>query len=285
MISSTLQVIDYQRKHREDMLSLLFYSQRTHTHLDWYKAAQWLDLQGNLVQVAYDGNVLTGFLGISKILNKTAWLRLGAIAHGYNPIETLILLWEHLLPRIHSLGIESVTVLVLNPWLNTYLARMGFEYQEDVITLYRAGHHVSPPPPHKLYIRKAYHEDFDAIVTLDNAAFEAPWQMNAIDIRYAQRQVASCTVAEFEGEIVAYEISTRHQTAGHLARLGVHPKMQGKGVGAILLNDLLTRFSKRGVQTMTVNTQASNIVSQSLYQRYGFFRNGFDLPIWQYQVE
>ena len=60
--------------------------------------------------------------------------------------------------------------------------------------------------------------------------------------------------------------------------------MQGKRVGAILLHDLLTRFSKRGVQTMTVNTQASNIISQRLYQRYKFFRNGFDLPIWQYQV-
>jgi ribosomal protein S18 acetylase RimI-like enzyme len=284
MMTSRLQISDYQRKYREDMLSLLFYSQRIHTHLDWYKAAQWLDMRGNLIQVAYDGNTLVGFLGISKALNQTSWLRLAAIARGYHPAEILTLLWEQLLPRIATDGIEFVSILVLNSWLNAYLSRIGFEYQEDVVTLYRSGNHVSSIPSHEFQIRSAYVEDLHAIVAVDHETFAASWQMSAIDIRYAQRQAASCTVAEFEGEIVAYEISTRYQTVGHLARLAVHPKMQGKRVGAILLDDLLTRFGKRGVQTMTVNTQASNIISQRLYQRYDFFRNGFDLPIWRYQL-
>ena len=108
--------------------------------------------------------------------------------------------------------------------------------------------------------------------------------MNATDIRLSQRQAASCTLALHDEEIVGYEIASRHHTAGHLARLAVHPKIQGKRVGQVLLNNLLTRFVKRGVKSMTVNTQASNIRSQRLYERYGFLRNGFDLPVWESEL-
>jgi GNAT superfamily N-acetyltransferase len=284
MSRTSIEVSDYQRKYREDMISLLFYSQRTHTHLDWYKAAQWLDMPDNLIQVAYAGNSLVGFLGLSQALNQTAWVRLAAVAFAYNPADILSLLWENLQFPMREANIETVTILVVNTWLNAYLSRLGFVYQEDVVTLYRSGNYTPAIIPNDITLRSAYLEDLHNIVAVDHAAFAAPWQMSASDIRYAQRHAASCTVAEFEKEVIGYEISTRHQTAGHLARLGVHPQIQGKRVGGVLLNDLLSRFAKRGVQTMTVNTQQSNVISQRLYQHYGFYRNGFDLPIWQYQA-
>jgi ribosomal protein S18 acetylase RimI-like enzyme len=64
--------------------------------------------------------------------------------------------------------------------------------------------------------------------------------------------------------------------------LAVLPDMQGKRIGAVLLDNLISKFNRRGVRSLTVNTQQSNIRSQRLYARYGFHRNGFDLPIWQW---
>jgi len=133
-------------------------------------------------------------------------------------------------------------------------------------------------------VRNAYLEDLANVLAVDHAAFEPAWQLSARELRQAQRQTASSTVAVFNGQIVGYQLSTKHQGSGHLARLAVRPEIQGKRVGAALLYHVLESFSHRGVRTMTVNTQDSNTYSQRLYERYGFFRNGYDIPIWQIQV-
>jgi [ribosomal protein S18]-alanine N-acetyltransferase len=280
-MTTALHLTDYERRHREDILSLLFYSRFTHTHLDWFKAGQWLDIDGSSIQLAYNGNDLVGVLGVSEPLNRAAWLRMVAVGQGYDPAIILSMLWEEQRLRLKALGVDKVAVLVVNPWFNAYLPAMGFHYMEEVVTLHRAPQVLPPANPGPLNFRNGYIEDISEIVAIDHAAFDAPWQLGATDIRFAQRQAASCTLAEYEGKVVAYELSTRHQSAGHLARLAVHPKMQGQKVGYLLLHNLLSRFEKRGVRTMTVNTQMSNIHSQRLYNRFGFFRNGFDLPIWQ----
>jgi len=88
----------------------------------------------------------------------------------------------------------------------------------------------------------------------------------------------------FENEVVGYQISTRHRAMGHLARLAVIPNRQGKRVGSMLLHDLLSKFDKRGIKSVTVNTQNSNQSSQRLYNHYGFERNGFDLAVWQKDI-
>ena len=51
-----------------------------------------------------------------------------------------------------------------------------------------------------------------------------------------------------------------------------------------LLIDLLSRFERRGVLSMTVNTQASNTRSQRLYTGFGFERTGYDLPVWMVEI-
>lgn len=278
-------LVDYKRKHRHDVLSLLFYSRRTHSHLDWYKTGQWLDIEDNIVQLAYDGNSkLIGVLGLSAPLNAGSWVRLLAIAQDYDIRLVLNVLWQSLCRRIESAGIQTVAILLINTWLSTYLPMMDFRYIEDVVTMHRTGVDLPAALNHPLTLRNGYSEDIADIIHVDHAAFASPWQMTRADIYNSQRQAASCTLAEYKGRVVGYEISTRHHTSGHLARLAVMPQIQGKRVGAVLLHNLINKFNRRGVRSMTVNTQQSNIRSQRLYIRYGFHRNGFDLPIWQWGV-
>lgn len=277
-------IIPYQRKYRNAVLSLLFYARRVHTHLDWYQAGQWLDLEGQFVRLAYDNDTVVGVIGLSEPLNQTAWIRMVAIRKGYDPTLILRQLWEPLWEELAQAGVISVSTLIINDWIAAYLPQLGFRYLEDVVTLYRSGADMPPPLSSDLQIRNAYLDDLRLIVAIDHAAFAAPWQMSQVDIRQAQRQAASCTIAEYNGHIIGYQISTRHHTSGHLARLAVVPQMQGRRVGAVLLDHMIRGFIKRGVRSITVNTQHSNIRSQRLYQRYGFERNGFDLPIWMHEL-
>lgn len=275
-------IIPYQRKYRNAVLSLLFYARRVHTHLDWYQAGQWLDMEGRLVRIAYDNDAIVGVMGVSEPLRQTSWIRMAAVRRDHDPARILGQIWQPLREQLVQEGIRSVSALVINDWITEYLAQLGFRYLEDVVTLYRTGTDVPPMLPHSrdLRIRNGYLNDLRSIVAVDHAAFVAPWQMSHVDIRHAQRQAASCTLAEMDGEVIGYQISTRHHTSGHLARLAVMPWMQGRRVGAVLLDQMIRGFIKRGVRSITVNTQYSNIRSQRLYERYGFERNGFDLPIW-----
>lgn len=276
-----LEIVAYERKYHDDILSLMFYSRHTHTHLDWYKAGQWLDLEGNTVGLAFHQDTLVGVLGISSPLNEAVWLRLVVIAQGYDQAMILSFLWENLRPVLIANQLKKAAVLVINPWLTPFMPALGFQYLEKVITMHRAPQELPPPPQSNISLRNGYLEDIHGIVHIDHSAFAPPWQMSTTDIRLSQRQAASCTLAIYNNQIIGYEIATRHHTAGHLARLAVHPQVQGKQVGQVLLYNVLSRFMQRGVKGMTVNTQESNIRSQRLYERFGFIRNGFDLEVWE----
>jgi ribosomal-protein-alanine N-acetyltransferase len=179
-------------------------------------------------------------------------------------------------------GATAVYVLLLHLWLDDTLPQMGLFPHEDVVTLYRNSLHLPPAPEvPELTIRDAYLEDAHMLLHIDHEAFAPPWQMSLDDMRQALRQAASSTIIAWEGEPLGYQISTRHQTSGHLARIAVHPDAQGRGLGAVLLDETLRRFLRRGVRAITVNTQASNEHSQRLYQRYDFRRNGFDLRVYR----
>jgi ribosomal protein S18 acetylase RimI-like enzyme len=104
--------------------------------------------------------------------------------------------------------------------------------------------------------------------------------MMEMDLRFARKIAAVHTVAVLDNEIVGYQLSTQYRQSGHLARLAVSPDMQGFGIGAALLDDMIRRFLRRRVRTVTVNTQESNVRSQRLYEQYGFRRNGYDLPVY-----
>lgn len=276
----TLITLPYERRHREALLNLMFYSRRTHIHLDWHKAGHWLDLPGVRTRVLWLKENAIGFMGVSMPVSQSAWIRLLALHHYREAGSMLRLLWEDMQPELMTAGIQRVGLLAINHWLEEFMPLPGFAYQEDVVTLFRAGGTLPLLPQNHIQLREAYLEDLEDIIELDHAAFNPPWQMATEEIRQALRIAASATLAILDHRVVGYQISTRHQTSGHLARLAVTPDLQGQRIGAVLLDDLIRRFAKRGVRTMTVNTQRNNLRSQRLYERYGFRRNGYDLPVW-----
>jgi len=88
-------------------------------------------------------------------------------------------------------------------------------------------------------------------------------------------------VAEDDGQLLGYQISTATTMGGHLARLAVHPAAQGGGIGYALVHDMLSQFTRRGARQVTVNTQQDNLVSLALYQKAGFKRTGEEYPVYQ----
>lgn len=273
-------MIPYQRKYRTPILNMLYYSRRTHVHLDWDLPGQWIEREGVRLLLAWDGGQLAGFMGVTPGLNGASWLRMIGVSNKHDTGAILALLWNEIQPILREDGIHQVALLAIHQWVEPYLPELGFAYQEDVITLYREKGSAMPELQKPVIIQPAYSEHMPQITRVDHAAFEPPWQMSTTDVYQARRYAAHYTIALVNQQIAGFQISTRHQGTGHLARLAVHPSMQGKGVGAALVYDLIDKLEKRGAESITVNTQMTNDHSQHLYERFGFRRNGFDFPVW-----
>ncbi|MDX1994745.1 MAG: GNAT family N-acetyltransferase [bacterium] len=283
-MDTSYTITPYERRYRQPTLDLIFHSVRVHTHLDWHETGQWLDLQEATVWLAWADSRLAGVMAVSTPMSGTCWLRLVALRDDVPAASVLGALWEALNPTLQQWGVHVVALLIVNDWLVNHVPALGFRYDEDIVTLRRDGTELPPLRPVAVTVRSAGHEDLQRMTEVDQTAFAAPWQLTLGDLRQARRIAATCTVALHEGEIVGYQLSTLYRQSGHLARLAVMPTLQGVGVGSTLLDDLIRRFLRRGVRTITVNTQASNHRSQRLYARYQFERNGYDLPVWTAEI-
>ena len=82
--------------------------------------------------------------------------------------------------------------------------------------------------------------------------------------------------------MIGYQISTGNAGGGHLARLAVHPTQQGRRIGKSLLLDMLSRYKRRGITRVTVNTQQNNPSSLILYQKAGFILTGEEYPVYEF---
>lgn len=281
-----IQIVPYQRRSRHEVRELLFRSYRSHTHLDWRESDQWLDEERAPIKLAYSGRRLIGILGVSEPINGECWIRMAAVADttahdNSDSLPAMEALWTAVRADLRAMNVRRVALLMLRDWLGDTLTALGFRDHEWVVTLRR----VDPQPPPEailtngIIIRAAEPTDSTTILGIDHAAFGPLWRMTYSDLRAAMRMAASCSVAVQGDMVIGYQLSTMYFDGSHLARLAVLPDQQSRGIGGLLVSDVLRRFQRRGVLSMTVNTQLSNEQSQRVYRRLGFERNGYDMRV------
>lgn len=285
MLNTRLRITAYERRHRRALLDLIWSSPWTHKHLDWYKTSSWIDRDDAHVALAWDDDQLVGYLGLSPPFESHCWIRLLGISSGNMPGAIIRDLWQCAEAHCRQSGVSTVLMLMASNWCFNYISSLGFSYLDDIITLNHIGPAMPSALPSAVHVYAAEAEHVYDIARIDRQAFQPPWYLTLEDLRQALRVAVLAAVAEIAGEIVGYQICTRNEEMIHLARLAVAPELQGKGIGAALLTHALGHARGRGIDTMSVNTQLSNLPSQRLYQRRGFVRNGLDYEVWRKQLD
>ncbi|MCC6616993.1 MAG: GNAT family N-acetyltransferase [Anaerolineae bacterium] len=280
----SISVVQFARHQRRAVQQLIGRADSIHTHLDWFETEHWLEDAPPLTWVAYQGTRAVGFLGLGPPLDGASWVRLAVVDDGYAPEEVLGRLWERATGALAAHDVKRVALLVINAWVTPYFEPFGFHRFDEVITMRRSSREIPNITSNEFQVRPLQPNELAAVIDVDQAAFAAPWKMSGDEIRQAASMAASVTVATQDGLIIGYQLSTLYFDGAHLARLAVLPSFQGHGVGTVLLHDLLLRFAQRGVYAFTVNTQETNIQSQRLYHHFAFKRNGYDLPVYVYEV-
>jgi ribosomal protein S18 acetylase RimI-like enzyme len=97
-------------------------------------------------------------------------------------------------------------------------------------------------------------------------------------------QATSATVLEDARGLVGYQISTANPFGAHLARLAVRPDAQRRGLGTLIVTDLINRLNHKNIARLTVNTQSDNLASLALYEKMGFHVTGEKFPVYCFSV-
>jgi len=172
-------------------------------------------------------------------------------------------------------------------WLRIPLFQAGFTLTEEI--QFFGLHHVARwqgqatqhhPPVH---LRAGQLADLPAVAVLDAATFTPLWHFDVTALQEISL-TSRLQLALIEDELVGYTVLATSETTAHLARLAVHPKFQGHGLGKYLLNEALVYAKDAGIDTVLLNTQVHNRTAQQLYRSVGFRPTGRVTPVLTRQV-
>lgn len=115
--------------------------------------------------------------------------------------------------------------------------------------------------------------DVRAVLEIERAVFHDPWTEATFWSELAGVPlIRHYVVAESAGHVVGYAglFATRHQA--DVQTVAAAADQQGRGLGALLLRELLTEADRRGAGEVLLEVRADNEPAQRLYARFGFER-------------
>jgi len=270
-------------KDKQKIANLLHFETYIHRHLDWRNPLDWITHQPYLVLVS--GNDILAALACPPDPPDISWIRLFATGSLIPIDEAWEALWIPALQKLSSYEVNKVAVIPLHEWFRQLVIHSRFSPSTQVITLAWSRQALPPSKVGKeITIRAMTLDDINQITILDTLAFNLIWRNSQSSLEMAFHQAAIATVVEYNGLLVGYQISTVNQIGGHLARLAIHPKFQGTGIGYALLRDLLLRFERKGANQVTVNTQEENSISLGLYEKAGFTFTGEKFQVFEQKL-
>jgi ribosomal protein S18 acetylase RimI-like enzyme len=267
-------VEDYQQ-----IANLTFYEANSHRHLDWRSPLEWIGTSN--YWVLEESGQITAALACPEDPPHVAWLRI----FGYHPCLSASEAWAALWPVAHNEVLRvspqtQITSIVVKQWFQNLLLSSGFELKQNIILLQLANENIrSFPAPRNFHIRPMHENDLPDVAKVDIEAFGWFWHNTLDSLKRACSQAVNATVAEDDSGVIGYQLSTGNPLGAHLARLGVRPEAQGRGVGTALVSDLIQSLGASRINRLSVNTQSDNLTSLALYKKLGFVRTGEHFPV------
>jgi ribosomal-protein-alanine N-acetyltransferase len=251
-----------------------------HQHLDWHSALEWLGAQPFWI-LGKEGKIIAA-LACPHETSAMTWVRLFAASPQLGSFQTWNLLFQKILEVFADNPPTLIASLALKKEYTEILLQSGFQPYQFIVVLERVGKPPQFSKPSGINLRWMQIGDLETITSLDRAAFEPLWHNSQNILTHAYQQSNYATVAEKDGCIVAYQISTNTMFNAHLARIAVQTDLQQTGIASILISDLISFFYLNGISRITVNTQSNNQASLALYQKTGFRKTGEKFSVLNY---
>ena len=256
-----------------------------HRHLDWRPAIEWIG-HSPFLMLEKDQR-LQALLVCPPDPQGIYWIRILASLFTVPVEECYHALFPVALEIIRTADKNStITSIAYQDWMKSLLTRNGWEICQQVVQLrWNRWKNANRPEdcPEGILIRSMNLPDIPDVSLIDHACFDFLWQHSEDALRRAYEQSTYCTVAEKDGKLIGYQITTLQRNRAHIARLAILPEFQRLRIGYCLVADVINQFRKPWAREISVNTQQDNFKSLGLYRKIGFENTDESFPIFTYK--
>jgi ribosomal-protein-alanine N-acetyltransferase len=132
---------------------------------------------------------------------------------------------------------------------------------------------LKPPAPY--FLRTMRLSDIDSVMAIEREAFPTPWRASAYEYeitrnRMATYQVLTAQLGDRPARVIGYSGHWLLVGEAHVSTIAVGPAWRGRGLGELLLLNLLRLACRQAAQLATLEVRRSNLVAQALYKKYRF---------------
>jgi len=250
-------------------------------HLDWTPLLDWIDTPPFLQY--FENDHLKGVLVCPPDPVNVAWIKCFACTdlERVNEIFTSLLVKaREMLPGT----VDSLYVLGLQDWFILTIKQAGFIKFQEVVVLSLSQNAIPKKQTSNVFIRPMELADIGKVAFVDHQSFEPIWTISQKGLEAAFFQSAHASVAEIDGRIIGYELSTANNFSAHLARVAVLPEFQQEHIGHQLVVDMIDFFRQRKISAISVNTQSTNSASLNLYKKVGFTPTSDQFPVYRLPI-
>jgi [ribosomal protein S18]-alanine N-acetyltransferase len=123
-------------------------------------------------------------------------------------------------------------------------------------------------------IRTLGYSDLPQVIAIERRSFPTPWSLAMFVLELSKPSgVCLAAVEEAPGRgrretVLGYLICSRYDQVWHLMNVAVDPEVRRRGLGTMLLEEMLERAGRDEGYTLEVRT--SNAAAIALYERFGF---------------
>ncbi|TCT13777.1 [SSU ribosomal protein S18P]-alanine acetyltransferase [Natranaerovirga pectinivora] len=112
-------------------------------------------------------------------------------------------------------------------------------------------------------------EDIDQIVEIEEMSFTNPWTKKAFEDELVNK-LALYIVAISNNEVIGYGGIWKIYDEGHITNIAIRKTYRGKGIGKLMVQELIKAGKKKGIDRYTLEVRESNIIARKLYKDLGF---------------
>ncbi len=112
--------------------------------------------------------------------------------------------------------------------------------------------------------------DLPDVLAIDRVSFPTPAQQGLYEHELQGNKLAHYQVLAAAQTLIGYAGFWMMVDEAHISTIAVHTKWRGRGLGELLLLNLLFLAGDLGATLATLEVRCRNVTAQSLYEKYQF---------------
>ena len=117
-------------------------------------------------------------------------------------------------------------------------------------------------------IRTLGYADLPQVIAIERRAFTAPWSLAMFVLEISKPTSLCLAAVDADDTLLGYLVCSRYDTVWHLMNVAVDPDQRRRGLGRMLVGQMIARAGTDREYTLEV--RASNTPAIMLYEDFGF---------------